>query len=73
MKKKRKIIYPKTGTKRNDRWIPKNYKNYELMVKNPRIVFQKMKEDSLKRKIPFYNYKEISQKMNDTDVFFYEK
>ncbi len=43
------------------------------MVKNPRIVFQKMKEDSLKRKIPFYNYKEISQKMNDTDVFFYEK
>ena len=66
----KEYICSNTVEKRNDRWMPKNYQNYELLVKNPRLVFLKMKEDSLKRKIPFYNSKEISQKMNDTDVFF---
>ena len=61
-------IYP--TNKRNDRWMPKNYQNYELLVKNPNILYHKLKEDSIKRKIPFFNSKEISKKMNDTDVFF---
>lgn len=38
-------------TKRNDSWMPKNYKNYELLVKNPNLLFLKLKEDSLRRKI----------------------
>jgi len=65
---KLQYIYP--TNKRNDRWMPKNYQNYELLVKNPNLLYHKLKEDSIKRKIPFFNSKEISQKMNDTDVFF---
>ena len=57
-------------TKRNDSWMPKNYKNYELLVKNPNLLFLKLKDDSLKRKIPFDTSKEISKKMYDSDVFF---
>ena len=57
-------------TKRNDSWMPKNYKNYELLVKNPNLLFLKLKEDSLRRKIPFDTSKEISKKMYDSDVFF---
>ena len=50
--------------------MPKNYKNYELLVKNPNLLFLKLKEDSLRRKIPFDTSKEISKKMYDSDVFF---
>jgi hypothetical protein len=67
---KKEFKCPNTTTKRNDRWLPKNYQNYEMLVKNPHLVLQKIKEDSFKRKIPFLNSKEISKKMNDTDVFF---
>lgn len=59
-----------TPSRRNDSWMPKNYQNYELLVKNPNLLFLKLKEDSLKRKIPFETSKEIRQRMNDTDVFF---
>ena len=65
---KNQILF--SPTKRNDSWMPKNYKNYELLVKNPNLLFLKLKEDSLKRKIPFDTSKEISKKMYDSDVFF---
>ena len=65
---KNQIVF--SPTQRNDSWMPKNYKNYELLVKNPNLLFLKLKEDSLKRKIPFDTSKEISKKMYDSDVFF---
>ena len=68
---KNQILF--SPTKRNDSWMPKNYKNYELLVKNPNLLFLKLKEDSLKRKIPFDTSKEISKKMYDSDVFFAKK
>ena len=65
---KKQYIYP--STKRNDRWMPKNFQNYDLLVKNPNILLNKLKDDSKRRKMPFLNSKEIKQKMNETDIFF---
>ena len=65
---KNQYIIP--STKRNDKWMPKNYQNYELLVKNPNLLYHKLKDDSTKRKMAFLNSKEISKKMNETDIFF---
>ena len=43
--KKEFNICPNTTTKRNDRWLPKNYQNYEILKKNPHLVLQNIKED----------------------------
>ena len=58
------------ATKRNDIWMPKNFKNYDLVVKNPHLIDSKLKGDSIIKKIPSFTYKEIKKKMNDTDIFF---
>ena len=58
------------ATKRNDIWMPKNFKNYDLIVKNPILINTKINQDSILRRIPSYSYKEIRTKMNDTDIFF---
>ena len=65
-------IIPKIipATKRNDMWMPKNFKNYDLLVKNPRLINKKSAQDERLRKIPSFSYNEIRKKMNDTDVFF---
>ena len=65
-----KKLYINISKKRNDRWMPKNYQNYELLVKNPNLIYHKLKDDSMKRKIPIFSCKEIKKKMNETDVFF---
>ena len=51
-------------------WMPKNFKNYDLLVKNPRLINKKSAQDEMLRKIPSFSYNEIRKKMNDTDVFF---
>lgn len=58
------------ATKRNDIWMPKNFKNYDLIVKNPILINTNISQDSIMRRIPSYSYKEIRTKMNDTDIFF---
>ena len=50
--------------------MPKNFKNYDLIVKNPHLIDSKLKGDSIMKKIPSFTYKEIKKKMNDTDIFF---
>ena len=50
--------------------MPKNFKNYDLIVKNPHLIDSKLKGDSIIKKIPSFTYKEIKKKMNDTDIFF---
>lgn len=64
----KQYIYP--STKRNDRWMPKNFQNYDLLVKNPNVLLNKLKDDSKKRKVQFLTCKEIKQKMNETDIFY---
>ena len=66
-KKLNKII---PATERNDIWMPKNFKNYDLLVKNPRMINTKSAQDEMLKKIPSFSYNEIRKKMNDTDVFF---
>ena len=65
--KSQKII---PATKRNDIWMPKNYKKYDLQVKNPRAMTSKSVQEERLIKIPSFSYNEIRKKMNDTDIFF---
>ena len=58
------------ATKRNDIWMPKNFKNYDLLVKNPLLIETKITQESLLKRIPSYSYQEIRKKMNSTDIFF---
>lgn len=58
------------ATKRNDIWMPKDYKKYDLQVKNPRIISTALSFDISLKRIPSYSYQEIRKKMNNTDIFF---
>ena len=66
-KKPQKIIL---ATKRNYIWMPKNYRKYDLQVKNPRMISTTLSFDISLKRIPSYTHKEICQKMNNTDIFF---
>ena len=54
----------KTSIKR-DMWKPINYETYENMFKN-----RKMQENPFYIKLPHCSFKEIKEKMNNSDVFF---
>ena len=58
------------ATKRNDIWMPRNFKNYDLLVKNPRMINKKSAQEEMFQKIPSFSYNEIRKKMNDTAPFF---
>ena len=68
--KEKKIQRIIPATKRTDRWMPKNYKNYDLLVKNPLLIETKISQDPFLKGIPFFSYEQICKKMNDTDIFF---
>lgn len=69
--KKREIIEAiSTPTDRNDRWLPKNYSDYELLVKNPKLLQQKLNQDSFSGKLPYCTLNDIVNKVNNTDIFF---
>ena len=55
---------------RNDRWLPKGYPEYELLVKNPKLLAKKIKDDPFAGKLPEYTLKEIRHKSDTTDIFF---
>ena len=58
------------ATKRNDIWMPKNFKNYDLLVKNPKMLKIKSSQEEMLNRIPSFSYQEIRKKMKDTDIFF---
>ena len=66
--KKLKRIIP--ATKCNDTWMPKNYKNYDLLIKNPLLIETKISQDTFLKKLPFFSYQQIRKKMYETDIFF---
>ena len=53
---------------RTDIYLPKNYSNYELLVKNPELINQNKNENSLLKKN--YSLREIKQKSTESDIFF---
>ena len=56
-------------TKRNDRWMPKNFQKYDLQVKNPQILNKKIEQEEKLRRVPSFSYSEIRKKMKDSDIF----
>lgn len=48
---------------RNDRWLPKNYLDYEILVKNPKLLEKN-------GKLPSLTLKEIVDKVHNSDIFF---
>ena len=55
---------------RNDCWLPKGYPEYELLVKYPKLLIKKLKNDSFAGKLPEYTLKEIRNKSDTSDIFF---
>ena len=55
---------------RNDRWLPKGYPEYELLVNYPKLLLKKIKDDPFAGKLPEYTLKEIRNKSDATDIFF---
>ncbi len=53
---------------RTDIYLPKNYSNFELLVKNPELINQNKNENSFS--IKNYSLKEIRQKSTESDIFF---
>ena len=66
-KKSQRII---PATTRKDIWMPKNFQKYDLQVKNPRMINTQFSSDISLKRIPSYSYKEICNKMTNTDIFF---
>ena len=58
------------STKRNDIWMPKNFKDYDLLVKNPKMMDKNSSQEELFKRVQSFSYNEIKKKMNDTDIFF---
>ena len=52
------------ATERNDIWMPKNFKNYDLLVKNPRMINKKSSQDEMLKRIPSFSTlsREIGQR-----------
>ena len=69
-KKEKKLQRIIPATKCNDMWMPKNYKKYDLIVKNPLLIDTKISQDSFLKKLPFFSYEQIRKKMHETDIFF---
>ena len=56
--------------KRNDRWLPRGYPEYELLVMNPKLLIKKIKNNPFAGKLPEYTIKEIRSKSDASDIFF---
>lgn len=61
------ILKPKN---RNDRWLPKGYPEYELLVQHPKLLIKKIKADPFAGKLPSYTLKEIREKSDSSDLLF---
>ena len=55
---------------RNDRWLPKGYPQYELLVNNPNLFIKQIQSDPFAGKLPDYSLKIIKKKSYDSDIFF---
>ena len=54
---------------RNDRWLPKGYPEYELLVNYPKLLLKKIKDDPFAGKLPEYTLKEIRKNFKKIIIF----
>ena len=74
-KTKKNIKKEETKTKikiknRNDLWLPKGYPEYELVVENPKLLKQYLKNNFFANNLPEFNLADIRQKSKESDIFF---
>ena len=55
---------------RKDRWLPKGYASYELLVKQPILLQRQFKKDNYIYKNYSITLKQIRDKANKSDIFF---
>jgi hypothetical protein len=53
-----------------DRWLPKGYAKYELLVKNQKIFMKQLKKDNTLNKNLSSTFEQIRQKAYKSDIFF---
>ena len=71
--KKNKPEEEKTKIKiknRNDLWLPKGYPEYELLVENPKLLKQYLKNNFFANNIPEYSLSDVRRKSKESDIFF---
>ena len=74
-KTKKNIKKEETKTKikiknRNDLWLPKGYPEYELVVENPKLLKQYLKNNFFENNLQEFNLADIRQKSKESDIFF---
>ena len=55
---------------KKDRWLPKDYPHYEYYVLNQKYFQENLKKNPFINKTKITNLKEITQKSNQSDIFF---
>ena len=71
IKSKTETTKPKLKIKsRNDLWLPKGYSEYELLVENPKLLKQYLKNNVFANNYPEFNINNIRQKSKESDIFF---
>ena len=55
---------------RNDLWLPKGYPEYELLVGNPKLLQQSLKNNFFANNAPEFTLSNIRQKAKESDIFF---
>ncbi len=56
---------------RNDKWLPKGYKEYEYIVNNPKLLKKQISSNNpFAGKLPDLSLKEIRDKSRESDIFF---
>ena len=59
-----------TKSKKNDIWMPTNYRNYEQMVKDRKLFIKKMKNNPFFKRLPSCTINDIQSKNFHSDIFF---
>ena len=56
---------------RNDKWLPKGYKEYEYIVNNPRLIQKQISTNNpFAGRLPDLSLKDIRDKSRQSDIFF---
>ena len=55
---------------KKDRWLPNGYPYYEYCVNNPKYFKEDLKKNPFINREHIYDIKEITQKSNESDIFF---
>ena len=59
-----------TINKRNDRWKPQGYSEYEYLLRHPKLIAEYSINSEIAKKLPTISIKEIKKKCLNSDIFF---